>query len=244
MKKLVLQKPANFDQMLKNYRANYKMTADESRLELPGTDTNLLDKMAKRTLGEAAPSYRRVGIQHLYNPGNSMEIKDIDFIQLCKEIMEDGGNLAGADLSLKVDGAGIRFGKNEQGKPFFMTSKVTEPKYIENYGDFEAFGRSTGQSDDRLEFTKNYDAALKTILTASFMKKLPADTIVQAEMLFNPMAKKDSDGYTFVNIPYDPKKLGSDMTLVPIFVKQYSNGETRPDSQKIKSLERLSRIKA
>lgn len=232
--KLGLQKPANFDEMLKNYRATYKMTADESRDDFRPKPDSIVARMAKKALGEAAPSYRRVGIQHLYNPGNSMEIKDGEFIQLCKEIMEDGGNLAGADLSLKVDGAGIRFGKDEQGKPFFMTSKVTEPKYIENYGDFEAFGRSTGQSDERLAFTKNYDEALKTILTAPFMKKLPEDTIVQAEMLFNPMAKKDSDGYTFVNIPYDPKKLGSVMTLVPIFVKQYSNGETRPDSQQIK----------
>ena len=38
-------------------------------------------------------------------------MKDLDFIEFCKEIVQDGGKLAGIPINLKVDGAGIRFGK-------------------------------------------------------------------------------------------------------------------------------------
>jgi hypothetical protein len=228
---LKMNKPANLDQMMQDYYAGYKMTsADE-----PGEKTNEIVKgMAKNALDENAPNYKRTGIPHIYNPGSSVEMKDADFIRMCQEIAGMGGKLDGAPINLKVDGAGIRFGKDEQGKPFFMTSKVTDPKYAENYGDFEQFGNAMGQDPERLEFTKKYDEALKTIVSSDFINRLPADTIVQAEMLFMPMGKKSEDGVTFVNIPYDQRKLGTIMTLVPFSVKTFSTGEPKPDASKIK----------
>lgn len=231
LKTLGMKAPANLKQMLNSYRKAYKMT---------GTDEGVQDKkdtvktMAKRTLDEAAPSYKRQGIQHIYNPGSTVEMSDVDFINFCKEIQQDGGKLQGVPINLKVDGAGIRFGKDEQGRPFFMTSRVDKPMYIDNYGDFEAYGRSTGQSEERLNFTKNYDEALKTILTSDFMKDIPPDTIVQAEMLYNPMAKQTDNGLEFVNIAYDPSKLGSIMTLVPISIREYSTGQPKENADKIK----------
>jgi len=212
VKTLGLQLPPEFNQMMADYRKNYKMTE----------------------LSEAGPNYKRQGIPHIYKPGSTVELKDNEFIELCKEIMADGGKLEGVPINLKVDGAGIRFGKDQNGRPFFMTSKVTEPKYIENFGDFEKYGRSVGQDEERLNFTKQYDNALKTILTAPFMKVIPSDTIVQAEMMYTPMAQQENGGLKFVNIPYDPKKLGKEMTLVPFMFKQFSTGQVRPDSQKIK----------
>ena len=231
---LKMPKPANLDQMLKDYRTTYKTDADDDNTA-KAKSNDVVKGMAKNALDEAtAPDYKRKGIQHIYNPGNSMEMKDAEFIDMCKEIASMGGKLDNAPINLKIDGAGIKFGKDSQGKPFFMTSKVTEPKYAENYGDFEKYGRSTGQDEERLNFTKNYDEALKTIVNADFMKDIPNDTIVQAEMLFTPMGKKEQGGLKFVNIPYDQKKLGTVMTLVPFSVKQYSTGETRPDQDKIK----------
>jgi hypothetical protein len=228
---LKLPKPANLDKMLQDYRQAYKMTGTDEGVE---TRRNIVKGMAKNTLDEAAPSYKRKGIQHIYNPGSSTEMKDTDFINFCKEIAQDGGKFQGVPINLKVDGAGIRFGKTAEGKPFFMTSRVDTPMTSDNIGDFEAYGRKQGQTEEQLARTQNYDKALATIVNADFMKDIPADTIVQAEMLFNPMAQQDDGGYKFVNIPYDPKKLGKSMTLVPISVKQYSTGETSPDSQKIK----------
>jgi hypothetical protein len=227
---LKMPKPSNLDQMMKDYYAGYKMTSTDD-----SENTNeIVKNMAKRALDEAAPDYKRKGIPHIYSPGSSVEMKDADFIRMCQEIAGMGGKLDGAPINLKVDGAGVRFGKDEQGKPFFMTSKVTDPKYAENYGDFEKYGRSMGQDPERLSFTKLYDEALKTIVTSDFIKRLPNDTIVQAEMLFMPMGKRSDNGIVFVNIPYDQKKLGTIMTLVPFSVKTYSTGEPRPDAAKIK----------
>ena len=228
---LKLPKPAELDQMLDKYRKAYSMTGSEEEAK---SSTDVVKSMAKNTLDEAVPSYKRKGIQHIYNPGSSTEMKDADFINFCKEIVHDGGKFAGVPINLKVDGAGIRFGRTPDGEPFFMTSRVETPMTKANIGDFEKYGRSQGQSDEQLARTQNYDKALSTIVNADFMKDIPPDTIVQAEMLFNPMAQQDSGGYKFVNIPYDPKKLGKVMTLVPISVKQYSTGEPSPDAAKIK----------
>ena len=231
LKTLKLPKPANLNKMLKDYRASYKMSGTDEGVQ---ASKDIVKSMAKNTLDEAGPSYKRQGIQHIYNPGSTVEMKDLDFIELCKEIVQDGGKLAGTPINLKVDGAGIRFGKTSDGKPFFMTSRVDRPMTRDNIGDFEAYGRKQGQSEEQLARTKNYDGALSTIVNADFMKDIPPDTIVQAEMLYNPMAQKEEDGLKFVNIPYDPKKLGSTMTLVPFSVRQFSTGAPSPDAAKIK----------
>lgn len=214
---LDMPEPADLKEKIKEYKTNYKVF--------------------EATLDEAdAPDYRRQGIKHIYNPGSSTELKDLDFLNLVDEIHKNGNKLDGIPINLKIDGAGIRFGKDENGKPFLMTSRVTKPMYADNIGDFEEFGRSQGQTAEQLERTKNYDKALYYIVNSDFIKSLPRDTIVQAEMLFNPMAEKTAQGLKFVNIPYDPKKLGSTMTLVPFSFRKYSTGEALPDADKIKKL--------
>lgn len=187
----------------------------------------------------AKPNYARQGIKHLYNrlPDgrvSSAEMRDADFLAIAKEIADNGGTLNGMPISLKVDGAGIRFGKDEAGRPFFMTSKVTTPLYQNDVGYFTSFGQQRGQDAEQLARTKNYDNALAIITGSKFIQTLPPDTIVQAEMLYNPMAEKTDQGLKFVNIPYDPARLGKQMTLVPFVFKQYSTGDERPDADKIK----------
>jgi hypothetical protein len=225
-----LSKPNNFDSMLQQYRQSYRMADDETPKE------GVVAKMAKNALKEDIPNFKRVGIQHLYNPGNSAELKDLDFIKLCEDLSEQGGNLENVGISLKVDGAGIRFGKDQNGNPFFMTSRVDKPMYKQNIGDFEKYGISQGQNKEQLERTKNYDKALETVVTAPFMKDIPSDTIISAEMLFNPMAIKSDSGLTFVNIPYDPSKLGKIMTIVPISIREFSTGTISPYSNRVFNL--------
>jgi hypothetical protein len=217
-KVLQIQPPAELDQMKQQYKDAYKMTATESITEA----------------GEEAPNYRRVGIKHLSSPGSSNEMKDLEFIDLCKEIAENDNKLDGMAINLKVDGAGIRFGKDKNGRPFFLTSRITTPMYAENVGDFEKYGISKGQPSEQLERTKQYDYALDAIVNSDFIKVIPDDTIVQAEMLFNGMAEQTPDGLKFVNISYDPKKLGKVMTLVPFSVKTFSTGQELPDAEQIK----------
>lgn len=215
----------NVDQMRQEYVQSYKMTEE------------IVDEADDPT-APSKPNYARQGIQHIYNrlPDgrvSSMEMKDADFIALCKEIADNGGTLNGIQVNLKVDGAGIRFGKDESGRPFFMTSKVTQPLYRDNVGYFTNFGIEKGQSEENLARTKKYDDALELITNSKFIQTLPNDTIVQAEMLYTPMAQPVDGQLKFVNIPYDPKKLGKEMTLVPFMVKQYSTGEASPVEDKV-----------
>jgi len=186
----------------------------------------------------AKPNYARQGIKHIYNrlPDgrvSSMEMSNTEFQQVAQEIAENGGNLNGMPVNLKVDGAGIRFGKDQAGRPFMMTSRVTTPLYQDDVGYFTSFGQEKGQDAETLARTKKYDDALALITGSKFIQTLPSDTIVQAEMMYVPMAQKTDQGLQFVNISYDPKKLGRQMTLVPFMVKEYSTGNDRPDADKI-----------
>jgi hypothetical protein len=162
-----------------------------------------------------------------------MEMSNTEFQQIAQEIANNGGNLNGMAVNLKVDGAGIRFGKDSAGRPFMMTSRVTTPLYQDDVGYFTSFGQEKGQESEQLARTKKYDDALALITGSKFIQSLPSDTIVQAEMMYVPMAEKTDQGLKFVNISYDPKKLGRQMTLVPFMVKQYSTGEELPTADKI-----------
>ena len=186
----------------------------------------------------AKPNYARQGIKHIYNrlPDgrvSSMEMSNTEFQQVAQEIADNGGNLNGMAVNLKVDGAGIRFGKDASGRPFMMTSKVTTPLYQDDVGYFTSYGQEKGQDPETLARTQKYDDALALITGSKFIQTLPPDTIVQAEMMYVPMAQKTDQGLKFVNISYDPKKLGRQMTLVPFMVKQYSTGEDLPNADRI-----------
>jgi hypothetical protein len=215
LEKLKIPAPADLEQLKQEYKTQYKIKKDKK-------------------LSEATPDYRRVGIKHIYSPGSSTEMRDGEFLAMIDEIARNSGTLNDMPINLKIDGAGIRFGKDESGKPFMMTSKVNTPLYAENVGDFEKYGRERGQEAEQLERTKRYDQALDVIVNSDFIKKLPADTIVQAEMLFVPMAEQTPAGLKFVNIPYDAKKLGKTLTLVPFSIREFSTGNPRPDAADIK----------
>lgn len=215
--------------------------ADKFRAKKAGkggqTDTEVAEDA--EAAAAARPNYARQGIKHLYNrlPDgrvSTTEMKDAEFLEVAKEIAANGGTLNGFPINLKVDGAGIRFGKDEAGRPFFMTSKVTTPLYQDDVGYFTNFGQQRGQDAEQLARTKNYDDALAIITGSKFIQALPADTIVQAEMLYNPMAEKTDQGLKFVNIPYDPKRLGKQMTLIPFAFKQYSTGDELENADRIK----------
>jgi hypothetical protein len=208
MKKLGLSKPDNLDQMLADYRKAYRMTA----------------------ISEAAlPDYRRKGVPHIFNPGSSTEMKDVEFIRMCQEIARHDGKLDNAAINLKIDGNGVRFGKDQQGKPFFMTGKDSEPMYAKDYG---YYARKMGDVNNPA-YTK-YDDVMKVILSSDFVKTIPNDTIVQAEVMYVPAGKKSDDGIAFVKIPYDPNKLGSLLTIAPFSVRTFSTGEESLNSKKIR----------
>lgn len=187
-----------------------------------------------KVITEAKPNYKRQSIKHIYNPGSKTEMSDQDFLDMIKMIHQNGNTLDGMPINLKVDGAGVRFGKDQEGKAFFMTSRVTNPLYLKDAGSFERYSKSHNATPQALERARAYDHALEEILTSDFIRKLPDDTIVQAEMLFNEMAEHSPEGLKFVNIPYDLETLGSRMTLVPFSFRKFSTGEHLPGSDKLK----------
>jgi len=199
--------------------------------ELAKTLADYYGKYKAESITEAdAPDYKRQGIKHIYNPGSTVEMKDADFLAFVDAIAKNGGTLDNIPITLKVDGAGIRFGKDQSGKPFFMTSRVTNPIYAENIGMFEKYARDNNGNEEQIARAEKYDQALSLIVNSDFIKVLPKDTIVQAEMMYNAMAEKTNQGLKFVNISYDAKKLGKQMTLVPILASTYSTGEALPDT--------------
>jgi hypothetical protein len=194
-------------------------------------------KYDKADVGESiteAVDYKRVGIKHIYNPGTTVEMPDQMFVDMCRELDKNGGKLDDTVIHLKVDGAGIRFGRTESGEPFFMTSKVTEPMTAKKVGAFTKYAQSTGAAPERVAFAEKYDQALDNIVNSEWIQQLPKDTIVQAEMLYTPMGERTDGGLKFVNIPYDVKSLGKKMTLVPFLFRVFSTGEVHPQSRAIK----------
>lgn len=209
-----------------------KVPVDKS--ELAKTLADYYSKYKAESITEAdAPDYKRQGIKHIYNPGSTVEMKDADFLAFVEQIANNGGTLDNIPITLKVDGAGIRFGKDESGRPFFMTSRVTTPMYADMIGVFAKYSQDNNGNPEQVARAAKYDKALDLIVNSDFIKTLPNDTIVQAEMMYNAMAEKTPKGLKFVNIPYEPKLLGKQMTLVPITVSKYSTGEASPQADSI-----------
>ena len=206
--KLKVQLPDNFDTIVDTYYQNYKIRQPTNEQAEP-----------------SAPSFTRKGVPHIYakkpdGTPRTVEMKDLDFLELCKELSANGGTFDNIQINEKIDGSGIRFGKDQNGRPFFMAGGLNQIFYADNVGWFE----QNSKTDP--ERAKSYDQALSIITNSKFIQTLPDDMIVQSEMLFDPEQKENSvDGFnTFVNISYNTKLLGRTMTLSPFSVKQYSTG--------------------
>lgn len=222
------EKEIAFNKLMQTLQVNFDKAA------LAKTIADYYSNYKAESLTEAdGPDYARQGIKHIYNPGSTVEMKDIDFLAFVDAIAKNGGTLDNIPITLKVDGAGIRFGKDQAGKPFFMTSRVTTPIYAKQIGMFAKYSQDNNGTPDQVARAEKYDNALNLIVNSDFIKTLPKDTIVQAEMLYNSMAEKTDSGLKFVNISYDKKKLGKEMTLVPITVRKFSDGSAMPGAEAI-----------
>lgn len=183
-------------------------------------------KSFKSFVTENVASTTRESMLHLQKMN---DIEFIEFIRSVKNEME--GKLKNLSVSLKVDGAGARFGKDASGRPFFegsRTGPIFEPK------TFSSFARNKGTSDTiQLARAAHYDDIFDIVVSAAFVKSLPKDSKVIVELFYNPMGEITQDGIKFVTVSYDRKKLGQIMTIVPFKVVKASNGEPHPDSDTI-----------
>ena len=173
---------------------------------------------------EVAASPRQ-GIDHL------SKMNDIQFIEFAKSIQRDlNGKIDAIPVTLKVDGLGARFGKGPDGTPFFESSSSGP---IFKSGSFSAFAQKQGHDELRLQRAKHYDELFDLITNSQFVKKLPNDTKVFCEIMYNPMATATESGLKFVAMNYDKKLLGNKLSIVPHYVEKTDN-TPHPQSEKIK----------
>lgn len=179
-------------------------------------------KTLKQFLQENIKSTTRKSMMHLE------KAKPSEFLELAREILKNGGTLKNLKVSLKVDGAGIRFGKDASGNFFFETSRSG---IIQTPGAFSKHASQRPGAD--VNRAKHYDDLYLHVKNSTLWKDLPPDTKVVAEVLYNPMAEMKGDKIRFVSVEYDKKKLGSLLTVIPFDVIIASSGLQHPDKEKI-----------
>jgi hypothetical protein len=159
------------------------------------------------------------------------KMTDTAFIQFVQDVKQNlQGKLQGIPVSLKVDGLGARFGRDNTGRPFFegsRTGAIFEP------GAFSKYTAAKGGTPEMIARAQHYDDIFDVITQSNFIKLLPKDTKIVCEVFYNPLGEMVEGGIKFVNIAYDPSRLGQLMTIVPFKVLVASTGETHPNSDAI-----------
>lgn len=201
---------------------------------------NLVKKFAKQNgvLAEALAATNRVGIKHLYNPGNSQELTAEEFIDLIELIGEDGGKLINGDnfsLTEKSDGTAFRMGLDEE-KMFFIEQSYSGPiydtafikdKYEKKFGKVNRLARGWMNLLTMLQNDKKLQTALNKL-----HEKIGAFKI-SGEAFINELGLKDDEGHIkFVGSNYDEDKIGKDATII-MFTVNDSEGKFISDSEKI-----------
>jgi hypothetical protein len=137
-------------------------------------------------------------------------------------------------ITVKIDGIGGRFGKDQQGRPFFESSKSGP---IQSRNAFSQYVASKGvinpvTVDRAQKYDKLYDEIMGLIskLNATFGEDFLKDKKVVCEMLYLPMAEKEGNRYRFINLAYDIPK-GINLVVVPLHVIRSSNGKISSNSK-------------
>jgi len=179
----------------------------------------------KEFLKESVETSTRQNMLHL------QKMKDEAFIDFIRKIkVEMNGRLENVNVSLKVDGAGARFGKDINGRPFFegsRTGPIFEPK------SFSAHAINKQSAPDIILRASHYDDIFDIVTKSSFIKTLPNNSKVICELFYNPIGEVSDEGIKFVSIKYDKSKLGKIMTIVPFKVIVANTGQEHSQSSEI-----------
>lgn len=171
-------------------------------------------------LNEALDATKRVGIKHLYNPGNSQELQPLDFLKLVDLLDAEGGVLTNGEnvaITEKSDGAAFRFGLDEEGK-FFIEQSYSGPVYTaQNFidtsrkrtGGVNRIARGWANIFNVLKADEKTQKCLRHIFDEIGAFKLCG------EIFISDLGYEDKDGFvTFVGSRYDKAKLGSVATII------------------------------
>jgi len=179
----------------------------------------------KQFLVEEVIASKRKSMMHLQN------MKPIEFLDWVQSLhTEFGGVLDDLEVSLKVDGLGARFGKDDKGQFFFEGSR-TGPVFKEKA--FSTYAKEKGSKQEIIDRASHYDDIFDILKASSLTKLVPNGAKVVCEIFYNPMGAEDESGISFVTVKYDKSKLGKTMTVVPIDVLDASTGERHEDADGI-----------
>lgn len=204
----------------------------------------------EKYMNESMEATKRVGIKHLYNPGNSQELTPLDFINLVKLIDEDKGILVNGEnikITEKSDGCAFRFGLDNN-EEFFIEQAYSGPIYsadefikrsIEKNGGINRNARGWSNLYTKLKNDENTQEALKTIYDEKGAFKISGEVFISA------LGFEDKDGYvTFVGSRYDKKNLGTFATIILFdngpetqILKQASSKEIKYDDAELENHE-------
>jgi hypothetical protein len=225
---LEMSPPDTLEKMKQDYYAAYKLRESINEAE---------DAQVAQS--------KRKGIVHLE------KMKDLDFLDLLDELRDDTGDKLTLDnipMTVKIDGFGSRFGKSEDGRPFYETSR-SGPKF--GPGNFLAYHKEKNTQDpDILRraglFDQLQDKIMKLIsdIDDRLGEDFLMDVKIHVEILFLPFATEQEDGrLKFVGISYDKLPEGVELALVPLFAEISSTGANHPKSAHIiKTIKNLGKM--
>lgn len=173
-------------------------------------------------LTEEVVETKRVGIKHLYAPGNSQEISALDFLDIIKWLKDQGGKLddrINVSYSEKSDGAAFRMGLNSKNE-FFIEQSYSGPvydsdfftkKYKEKFGFNNRLGRGWSNLLDTLKRDTKIQNILKKYNTESGIKLI-------GEIYINELGMDGDipDTMKFVGTEYYKSKIGTFCTIILI----------------------------
>lgn len=176
----------------------------------------------KEFLLEEFASTERQGIIHF------QDMKPLESYKFLKNLSTNfAGQLKNIPITLKVDGASFRFGKDENGKFFVETG---HSGIIQKEKAFSEYTKDNTTDKVRIERAGHYDEIYKILKDSEIWEDLPNNTKIICEILYNPMASDEDNKLKFVIVKYDKAKLGSLMTIVPISAIETSSGKTKDKS--------------
>ena len=119
----------------------------------------------------------------------------------------------GSKTVLKVDGLYAEFGKDMEGMPYFQSARSPRA-FAADAGLFVKFAKECGRPLARAEA---YESLMADIFASELSYALPRGTHITCEILDMKQAVFSEDGShaTFVNVPYEVKRLGKRMTILP-----------------------------
>ena len=180
----------------------------------------------------------REGIPHLFAPGNTMQMDPLQFMDIIDWLTTQKAHSIGidnAEFSEKVDGSGIRFGLDVDGK-FFIESSRSGPIFTAKaFSDYAI--QKTGSTNN---IAKGYDDVFDELNNNAeiikILKKYNKNGIkVIGEVMLNQFGVKhetEDDLIRFVATWYRISKLGNFASFI-LFGVQDSEGNPYPEAQKI-----------